>query len=145
MKRTVALAGAAAILAGVSAAAVAQTSTQPSTPPATTNQNAPSTSSPGATTTTTPGATTTSPQTTPSTPGTSSTGSASGTVGAAGPVPGANSFTEDQARERITGAGFQQVTGLKKDDQGIWRGKAMKGGKQVDVSLDYRGNVNQAQ
>lgn len=144
MKRSVALAGAAAILAAVSAAAVAQTSTQPSTPPATTNQNSPSTATPGATTTT-PGATTTSPKTTPSTPGTSSTGSASGTVGAAGPVPGANSFTEDQARERITGAGFQQVTGLKKDDQGIWRGKAMKGGKQVDVSLDFRGNVNQAQ
>ena len=30
---------------------------------------------------------------------------------------------------RIEGAGFTQVTGLHKDDMGIWRGKAMRNGK----------------
>jgi hypothetical protein len=33
------------------------------------------------------------------------------------------------------------VSGLAKDDNGVWRGKAMKNGQQVDVSLDYQGNV----
>ena len=57
------------------------------------------------------------------------------------PVAGANSFTEGQAQSRIEGAGFTQVTGLKKDDQGVWRGSAMKDGKQTTVSVDFRGNV----
>jgi hypothetical protein len=57
------------------------------------------------------------------------------------PVPGANSFTEGQARSRIEGAGFSNVTGLHKDDQGIWRGQAMRNGKQTTVALDYQGNV----
>ena len=57
------------------------------------------------------------------------------------PVAGANSFTEGQAKSRIEGAGFTQVTGLKKDDQGVWRGSAMKDGKQATVSVDFRGNV----
>ena len=57
------------------------------------------------------------------------------------PLAGANSFTENQAKERIEKAGLTQVTDLKKDEQGIWRGRAMVGGKQIDVALDYRGNV----
>ena len=57
------------------------------------------------------------------------------------PVAGANSFTEAQARERMEKAGYTQVSGLRKDDQGIWRASAMQGGKQVNVSLDFRGNV----
>jgi sporulation protein YlmC with PRC-barrel domain len=57
------------------------------------------------------------------------------------PFPGANSFTESQARSRIEEQGFTAVTGLKKDDQGIWRGTAMKNGKTVSVALDYKGNV----
>jgi hypothetical protein len=57
------------------------------------------------------------------------------------PEAGANSFTESQAKDRIEGAGFTQVTGLRKDDQGIWRATASKGGAQVNVSLDFRGNV----
>lgn len=56
-------------------------------------------------------------------------------------VEGENSFTEDQARERIAGAGYADVTGLKLDDKGIWRGTAMKGGKSMSVGLDYQGNV----
>ena len=57
------------------------------------------------------------------------------------PHAGANSFTEGQARSRIQDRGFQNVTDLKKDEQGVWRGHAMKDGKQVSVALDYQGNV----
>ncbi|MES2471558.1 MAG: hypothetical protein V4601_01830 [Pseudomonadota bacterium] len=58
------------------------------------------------------------------------------------PVAGANSFTMDEARMHIEAKGFTKVNGLKKDSSGVWRGKAMKGGKAVPVSLDYQGNVN---
>ena len=57
------------------------------------------------------------------------------------PVAGANSFTEGQARSRIEDRGFAEVKDLKKDDQGIWRGMAMKDGKSVAVALDYQGNI----
>jgi hypothetical protein len=57
------------------------------------------------------------------------------------PVQGRNSFTEGEAKSKIEKAGFANVSGLKKDDSGIWRGKAMKNGQSVDVSLDYQGNV----
>lgn len=66
----------------------------------------------------------------------------SGTRTANAPVPGANSFTEGQARSRIEAAGFSGVSDLQKDDQGIWRGKAMHNGQQVSVALDYQGNVS---
>src|SRR5215213_7218852 len=59
------------------------------------------------------------------------------------PVAGANSFTEGQARSRIEKMGFADVTDLKKDDNGVWRGRAMKGSQIVDVSVDYQGNVIQ--
>jgi hypothetical protein len=57
------------------------------------------------------------------------------------PVPGANSFTEGEARSRIEASGYTNVTGLQKDSQSIWRGKAMKDGKSVNVSLDFQGHV----
>jgi CHRD domain len=57
------------------------------------------------------------------------------------PVPGANSFTEGEARSRIEASGYTNVTDLKKDSQSIWRGKAMKDGKSVGVSLDFQGHV----
>jgi opacity protein-like surface antigen len=60
------------------------------------------------------------------------------------PVAGRNSFTEGEAKSRIEKMGFSDVSNLKKDDQGVWRGRAMKDGKAVDVSLDYQGNVIQA-
>lgn len=60
---------------------------------------------------------------------------------AAAPVAGANSFTEGQARARIGDAGFADVQGLRLDDQGIWRGRAMRNGQQTGVALDYQGNV----
>src|SRR6478752_7300983 len=57
------------------------------------------------------------------------------------PVAGANSFTEGQAKSRIEDKGFKNVSGLKKDDAGVWRGKAVQNGKAVNVSVDFQGNV----
>jgi opacity protein-like surface antigen len=57
------------------------------------------------------------------------------------PAAGANSFTEGQAKSRIESNGYANVSELRKDDQGVWRGKAMKDGKSVNVSLDFQGNV----
>ena len=57
------------------------------------------------------------------------------------PVKGANSFTEGEAKSRMEKMGFANISDLKKDDHGVWRGRAMKNGRQVDISLDYQGNV----
>jgi Peptidase propeptide and YPEB domain len=57
------------------------------------------------------------------------------------PVAGANSFTEGQAKSRIEASGYSNVSNLKKDDNGVWRGTAMKDGQPVNVSLDFQGNV----
>jgi opacity protein-like surface antigen len=57
------------------------------------------------------------------------------------PAGGANSFTEGQAKSRIEGAGYSDISGLMKDKDGVWRGKASKAGKPFAVSLDYQGNV----
>ncbi len=54
---------------------------------------------------------------------------------------GANSFTEGQAKSRIAGAGFTDVSDLKKDGDGVWRGTAMRGGKQMQIGFDYKGNI----
>jgi hypothetical protein len=60
------------------------------------------------------------------------------------PVAGRNSFTEGEAKSRIEKMGFTNVTNLKKDENGVWRGRAMKDSKTVEVSVDYQGNVIQA-
>ena len=65
--------------------------------------------------------------------------------GADRPARGANSFSEGQARDRIADRGFQNVSNLRKDDDGIWHGTATKDGKQVSVWLDYKGEVGQQQ
>jgi putative membrane protein len=57
------------------------------------------------------------------------------------PAPGANSFTEGQAKTRIEARGYANVSGLAKDEKGLWHGKAMKDGKATNVALDYQGNV----
>jgi hypothetical protein len=57
------------------------------------------------------------------------------------PAEGANSFTEGQAKSRIEAKGFSNISGLRKDASGVWRGTAMKGGKQANVSVDFQGNV----
>ena len=60
------------------------------------------------------------------------------------PVARRNSFTEGQAKSKIEDAGYSNVSDLKKDDNGVWRGKASKGGSSTNVSLDFQGNVNSA-
>ena len=57
------------------------------------------------------------------------------------PVAGANSFTEAQAKSRIETKGFSNITSLQKDSNGVWRGKAVRSGQSVDVSVDFQGNV----
>jgi hypothetical protein len=57
------------------------------------------------------------------------------------PVAGRNSFTEGQAKSAIEKAGYTKVSDLKKDDNGVWRGKASKGGSSTSVSVDFQGNV----
>jgi hypothetical protein len=59
------------------------------------------------------------------------------------PAHGANSFTAGQARSRLGKSKFQNISDLKKDADGVWRGRATKDGTQVDVWVDYRGNVGQ--
>ena len=60
------------------------------------------------------------------------------------PVAGRNSFTEGQAKSKIEEAGYTGITDLKKDDNGVWRGMASKGGASTNVSVDFQGNVNTA-
>ena len=63
------------------------------------------------------------------------------TKNAKAPVEGENSFTEGQAKDRIAKAGFTDISALKLDDKGVWRGTGMKDGKSSPVALDYHGNV----
>lgn len=60
------------------------------------------------------------------------------------PVAGRNSFTEGQAKSKIEAAGYSNVSGLQKDKDGVWRGKADKAGTKTNVSVDFQGNVNPA-
>ena len=60
---------------------------------------------------------------------------------AGAPLKGTNSLTEGQAKDRAVAQGFMSVGDLKKDDDGIWRGSAMRDRKSVQVAIDYKGNV----
>lgn len=57
------------------------------------------------------------------------------------PLKGANSFTEGQAKDRALAAGFTEISPLKKDEDGIWRGSAKDGSNSVSIAIDYKGNV----
>ena len=63
------------------------------------------------------------------------------TVNAGSAKPGANSFTQGQARQHIEHAGFSNVSGLIKGRDGVWRGTASLGGQPMSVALDFKGNV----
>lgn len=60
---------------------------------------------------------------------------------AAAPAIGANSFTQEQAKQRIEAAGYTGITELTKGEDGIWRAVASLGGQTQEVSVDYQGNV----
>ena len=57
--------------------------------------------------------------------------------------PGANSFTEGQARQHILNSGYTDVTGLAKGKDGVWRGTATHNGAPVPVAMDFKGNVTE--
>ncbi|KAA2238216.1 hypothetical protein [Salinarimonas soli] len=59
--------------------------------------------------------------------------------------PGANSFTEGQVRSRLQEAGFKDIQGLQKGENGIWRAQVQHMGQQMTVGLDYKGNVGMVQ
>jgi hypothetical protein len=59
----------------------------------------------------------------------------------AAPAKGHSSFTESQAKGRLAKAGYTDITDLKGTENGAWQGMAMKNGKKVTVTLDYKGNV----
>lgn len=63
------------------------------------------------------------------------------TAEAGAPLEGANSFTEEQAKDRAIAWGYTDVAPLVKDDKGIWRGAAKHNGETVEVAVDYKGNV----
>src|ERR1700676_4763979 len=44
-------------------------------------------------------------------------------------------FTKDQAKSQIEAKGYSNVSGLQKDAEGIWRGKAEKDGLSTNVTL----------
>jgi len=56
-------------------------------------------------------------------------------------TPGANSFTEAQARGAIEKAGYSNVGPLSQSEQGVWTGKATRNGTETSVSVDYKGAV----
>jgi hypothetical protein len=62
---------------------------------------------------------------------------------AAAPVAGKNSFTKGQARNRLRAHGYSQVKDLAKDDEGVWRGSAVKDGQPVSVAVDFQGNITE--
>ena len=59
------------------------------------------------------------------------------------PAKGSNSFTEAQAQGRIGQRGYTNVSDLRKDDAGVWRGHAQHSGSDVQVWMDYKGNVGE--
>lgn len=53
-----------------------------------------------------------------------------------------SAFTMDQAKSRVEAAGYSNVSGLRKDAKGVWRGNATKDGLTVNVTLDADGKVS---
>jgi hypothetical protein len=52
-----------------------------------------------------------------------------------------HAFTQDQAKVQLEANGYSEVSGLRRDAEGIWRGKAVKDGLVRNVTLDQDGNV----
>src|SRR3954465_9012773 len=137
--RFVVTAAAAASLIAVSA--FAQNYGATSTPNATTTNAAPATNNAGAAATTNIAPATTAGATANSNAPTNPAVKTTEGNNPGAPAAGANSFTEGQAKARIESRGYGNVSELAKDKEGLWRGKAMKDGKSVNVTLDYQGNV----
>lgn len=57
-------------------------------------------------------------------------------------TPGANSFTEAQARSAIEKQGYTVVGLLSQNAQGVWSSMATRDGAEARVSVDYKGAVS---
>jgi hypothetical protein len=53
-------------------------------------------------------------------------------------------MTEEQIKQKLFGEGFSSVTDLKKVPvtRYRWEGKAVRGGKEMQVTIDERGHVS---
>jgi hypothetical protein len=99
------------------------------------------------TTTGTPGSMpSTESMTTPpaSTPGTGTTGTGMSGTGTTGPATGmaGDAMTEQMARQKLAGAGYGSVTGLKRGADGQWEAMTKKGNKQESVMIAPDGTVS---
>lgn len=56
-------------------------------------------------------------------------------------TPGANSFTESQAREAMEKQGYTAIGALSQNEAGIWSATATHEGAKKTVSVDYKGVV----
>jgi len=65
------------------------------------------------------------------------------TVNDGSPKPGANSFTQTEAKKHILNSGYTDVSALTKGKDGVWRGTATKDGASRAVALDFKGNVSE--
>ena len=63
------------------------------------------------------------------------------TTGETTQTPGANSFTEAQARGAMENAGYTDIGPLTQNEQGLWQADGMKAGAKAKVSVDYKGAV----
>jgi putative membrane protein len=50
-------------------------------------------------------------------------------------------FTERQARAHLAHLGYANVSDLTKDENGVWRGSALKDGKRLAVAVDIKGGA----
>jgi hypothetical protein len=55
------------------------------------------------------------------------------------PAAKGNLFTEKQARAHFVHLGYTNVSGLTKDENGVWHGSATKDGKTLTVAVDIKG------
>lgn len=62
-------------------------------------------------------------------------------AGSRGPIEGANSFTEEQARDRALSWNVTDVSALVLDDKGVWRGIGKLDSSDVSVAVDFKGNM----
>lgn len=121
----------------------------PASPPVTAAAAPPASINPGAAANPVPGITAAGTNSGGSNSGANAAGSdnnqAVATTSANAPQPahGANSFSKGEAQRRIAKRGFQNVSDLRKDGMGVWRGTATKNGQQIQIWLDYKGNVGQ--
>lgn len=61
----------------------------------------------------------------------------------AGPlVKGTNTLTEKQVRNRLLRAGLSDIADLVLDQDGIWRGRAVRAGATLSVGVDRLGDIS---